>query len=82
MLGEAEIEKLTEPDYRRITVSEILAFVNPREHGIWRDKSRKGLKTLGLGEELPTKKCMISGSEYERVNEVFKSILKDQSCEA
>jgi hypothetical protein len=57
-------------------VTEILAFMNS-ECGIWNDKSRSGLEILGLGEELPTKKYRISGSEYERVNEALKSIFKE-----
>ncbi|MEM3104282.1 MAG: hypothetical protein QXD69_02115 [Candidatus Bathyarchaeia archaeon] len=57
-------------------VTEILAFINPEQYGIWNDKSRRGLEVLGLGEVLPTKKYRISGSEYERLNEALKSIFR------
>ncbi|MEM3807386.1 MAG: hypothetical protein QW413_02150 [Nitrososphaerota archaeon] len=57
-------------------VTEILAFVDPSQYGIWNDKSRKALDILGLREILPTKKYKISGSEYEKFVEVLKSIIK------
>lgn len=57
-------------------VTEILAFVNPSQYGIWNDKSRKALEILGLGGVLPTEKYKISGSEYEKFNEVLKSLSK------
>lgn len=57
-------------------ITEILAFVDPSQYGIWNDKSRKALDILGLGEVLPTKKYRINGSEYEEVVEALKSIFK------
>lgn len=57
-------------------VTEILAFVKREQCGIWNDKSRKGLDMLGLGQDVPIKKYKISGSEYEKVNEVLKSIFR------
>ncbi|MEM0337737.1 MAG: hypothetical protein QW683_07475 [Candidatus Caldarchaeum sp.] len=57
-------------------VTEILAFVNPSSYSIWNDKSRKALETLGLRGVLPTRKYKISGSEYEKLNEVLKSLFK------
>jgi len=57
-------------------ITEILAFADPSQYGIWNDKSRKALDVLGLGEVLPTKKYRISGSEYEEVVEALKSIFK------
>ena len=57
-------------------VTEILTFVNPKQYGIWNDKSRKGLEILGLGKKLPTQKYKISGAEYNEVNETLKIISK------
>lgn len=57
-------------------VTEILAFANPKQYGIWNDKSRRVFEMLGLGEVLPTKKYRISGSEYEKVNEALKAIFR------
>lgn len=57
-------------------VTEILAFVDPSQYGIWNDKSRKALDILGLGEMVPTKKYKISGSEYEKFLEALKYISK------
>ncbi|MFN3384770.1 MAG: hypothetical protein ACK401_07735 [Archaeoglobaceae archaeon] len=34
------------------------------------------MESLGLGKVLPTKKYRISGSEYEKVNEILKAIFK------
>ncbi|MEM4407101.1 MAG: hypothetical protein QXS68_08685, partial [Candidatus Methanomethylicaceae archaeon] len=57
-------------------VTEILAFVNPSQYGVWNDKSRTALETLGLKGVLPTGKYKISGSEYEKFNEMLKSLFK------
>ncbi len=55
-------------------ITEILAYVNPDECGIWNRRSREGLKILGLERVIPVKKYDISGEEYERVNAVMKEI--------
>jgi hypothetical protein len=55
-------------------LSEILAFFNPQEYGIWNEKSRKALEILGLSNELPTRKYKITGQEYEKVNRTLKMI--------
>ena len=55
-------------------LTEILAFFNPLEYGIWNEKSRRALEFLGLGDELQTKKYKIAGSQYERFNHVLKEI--------
>lgn len=55
-------------------ITEILAFIYPDQCGIWNDKSRIVLETLGLGQELPTRKYRISGSEYEKFCNALKSI--------
>jgi len=52
-------------------LTEILAFFNPREYGIWNEKSRRALEFLGLGKELPTRKYRIAGSEYEKINKTL-----------
>ena len=57
-------------------ITEILAFTDPKQYGIWNDKSRRGLEILGLGKKLPTKKYKINGREYCDVNEVLKSIFR------
>jgi hypothetical protein len=49
-------------------LTEILAFFNPQEYGIWNEKSRKALEILGLSNELPTRKYKITGQEYEKVD--------------
>jgi hypothetical protein len=55
-------------------LTEILAFFNPQEYGIWNEKSRKALNILGLSNELPTRKYKITGQEYEKVNKALKMI--------
>ncbi|MEM2180876.1 MAG: hypothetical protein QXP32_08710 [Nitrososphaeria archaeon] len=57
-------------------VTEILAFVKKDQFGIWNEKSRKALKTLGFESVLPVNKWKLSGSEYELVNDSLKSISK------
>ena len=55
-------------------LTEILAFFNSLEYGIWNEKSRRALEFLGLGDELQTRKYRITGSEYERFNHALKEI--------
>jgi hypothetical protein len=55
-------------------LTEMLAFFNPQEYGIWNDKSRKALEFLGLSNILPTRKYKITGQEYEKVNKALKMI--------
>jgi hypothetical protein len=55
-------------------LTEILAFFNHQEYGIWNEKSRKALEILGLSNELPTTKYKITGQEYEKVNKALKII--------
>jgi len=56
------------------SITEILCFFDPKEYGIWNDKARKALRTLGFENMLPLKKYQISGMEYLKFNEVVKSI--------
>ena len=49
-------------------LTEILAFVNPAEYGIWNRRSRDALKILGFERIIPVNKYYISGDEYEHVN--------------
>jgi hypothetical protein len=58
-------------------LTEILAFFNPQEYGIWNEKSRRALEFLGLGDELPTRKYRITGSEYEKINQTLKMIYRE-----
>jgi hypothetical protein len=55
-------------------LTEILAFFNPLEYGIWNEKSRRALEFLGLGDELQTRRYKITGSQYERFNQALKEI--------
>jgi hypothetical protein len=55
-------------------LTEILAFFNPLEYGIWNEKSRKALEFLGLGDELQTRRYRITGLQYERFNQALKEI--------
>ena len=55
-------------------LTEILAFFNPQEYGIWNEKSRKALEILKLSNELPTRKYKTTGQEYEKVNRTLKMI--------
>lgn len=57
-------------------ITEILAFIQKEQYGIWNDKSRKALKMLGLEKEIPVDKYKINGSEYEKINDVLKSIFE------
>jgi hypothetical protein len=55
-------------------LTEMLAFFNPQEYGIWNEKSRKALEFLGLSNILLTRKYRISGQEYEKINKALKLI--------
>jgi len=55
------------------SLTEILAFYNPKEYGIWNDRSRKVLDKLGI-KGIPTNKYKINGKEYENFNKVLKDI--------
>jgi hypothetical protein len=55
-------------------LTEMLAFFNPQEYGIWNDKSRKALEFLGLSNILPTRRPKITGQEYEKINKALKMI--------
>ncbi|MEW5870805.1 MAG: hypothetical protein AB1894_16140 [Chloroflexota bacterium] len=60
------------------TISELLAFCNPDEYGVWTDRVRKGLNILGLGEIIPfVKKPQLSGLEYEKFNQVLAVACKE-----
>jgi len=58
-------------------LTEILAFFNPQEYGIWNEKSRRALEFLGLGSELPTRKYRIAGPEYEKINKTLGMIYRE-----
>jgi len=58
-------------------LTEILAFFNPLEYGIWNEVSRKALEFLDLGDELQTRKYRITGSEYEKFNNALKEIYRE-----
>ena len=58
-------------------LTEMLAFFNPQEYGIWNDKSRKALEFLGLSNILPTRKYKITGQEYEKINKALKMIYEE-----
>ena len=58
-------------------LTEILAFFNPLEYGIWNEKSRRALEFLGLGDELQSRKYRITGSEYEKFNHALKMIYEE-----
>ena len=55
-------------------ITEILSFINPKKYAIWNRRSRAALNLLGFGKILPLNKWDISGSEYERINEVVGEI--------
>ena len=46
--------------------TEIMCFARPTEFAIWNERSRRALRVLGLGNEIPVNKYRISGEEYER----------------
>ena len=58
-------------------LTEILAFFNPLEYGIWNEKSRRALEFLGLGDELQSRKYRITGSEYEKFNHALRMIYEE-----
>lgn len=62
-------------------ISEILAFTFPNQYGLWNDKTRKALSTLGFRSEIPVKKYDITGLEYEKINDVFRRIASVLSSE-
>ncbi|HDD61440.1 MAG TPA: hypothetical protein ENF22_02785 [Chloroflexi bacterium] len=54
------------------TVSEILAFLNPDQYGIWNSQTRKALSFLGLQSQIPfLKKSQITGKQYEQYLDVL-----------
>lgn len=64
--------------------TELLCFFNPDEYGIWNDKARKALKTLGFSNVILVEKYRINGEEYKRFIEILKEInqeLKSKSFE-
>lgn len=54
--------------------TEIMAFVNPKECGLWNERAREAIRKLGLDNILPANKYSISGDEYVQFNEAIKSI--------
>ncbi len=56
------------------SITEILAFFNPQEYGIWNKKARQALGHLGFENMLPLNKYIISGKEYKRYNQVLQEI--------
>jgi len=52
-------------------ITEIMSFVHPDKYGLWNERSRAGLETLGL---LPTKKYQVTGAEYEKCVEAFRKV--------
>jgi len=55
------------------SLTEILAYYDPKEYGIWNERSRKTLAKLGI-RGIPTNKYKINGKEYENLNKVLKDI--------
>jgi hypothetical protein len=63
------------------SVTELLCFFNPQEHGIWNDKARKALKTLGFSNIIPIEKYRITGEEYKRFIDILKEINRELKSE-
>lgn len=56
-------------------ISEIMAFIDPDQYGIWNDKARKALTYLGFKDQLPfIKKSQLSGKEYQQFNDLLLDI--------
>jgi len=60
------------------SVTEILAFVHPKQCGIWNHKARKALVILGLQDILPhVGRYQITGMQYLEFNQLLK-LISDQ----
>ncbi|MBM3910866.1 MAG: hypothetical protein FJ356_04380, partial [Thaumarchaeota archaeon] len=60
------------------SITEIMSFVDPEKYCIWNIKPRKVFPLLGI-DQLPQKVykySQISGSDYVKVNEIMKDMLK------
>lgn len=61
--------------------TEIMCFARPTEYAIWNEMSRRALRVLGLGNEIPVNKYRISGEEYERFLNIAKQIERELKAE-
>lgn len=60
------------------TITELLAFIHPKECGLWNIKARKGLILLGFQETFPlVKDSQISGNQYEQFNHLLQEIRRE-----
>ena len=57
------------------SVTELLAFVHPKECGIWNDRAREALRIIGVLPDL-VKVYAIGGEDYERVCSTYRDILR------
>ena len=55
-------------------ITEILCYFNPNKYGIWNDRARRAMKILGFNVIVPVGKYKISGNEYNKFNNLLKSI--------
>lgn len=55
-------------------VTEILCHFKPSDYGIWNNRARDALGTLGYEDVLPLSKYRISGKEYVEFNETEREI--------
>ncbi len=56
------------------SVTELLAFVHPKQCGIWNDRVREALRTIGLLPDL-VKVYAVDGKDYERICSAYQEIL-------
>jgi hypothetical protein len=60
------------------SITELLAFVHPKDCGLWNDRARKALEVLGFGRMfLAIHKSQITGPEYEAFNELI-GLIRDE----
>ncbi len=60
------------------SITELLAFVHPKDCGLWNDRARKALDVLGFGELFPAiQKSQIGGAEYQAFNDLI-GLIRDE----
>ena len=59
------------------SLTELMCYFNPKSFGIWNEKARRALKILGFADVLPLDKYRITGSEYEKFNNIMSLISQE-----
>lgn len=60
-------------------VSTLLHSFNPKEYAVWNESAKNGLRVLGLYAEVKNEETI--GKEYQKLNELLKSIAQEYQFE-